>query len=101
MSNLTDVVVTQRIRGATLALCAEFGEKGAGADLLAAALRRMGFDADKDDAASAARYLEGKGLLRSADLSSEALGIKRRLMWITPAGIDVLEGTAEVSGVTL
>lgn len=101
MSNLTDIVRKQILRGDILQICNATGNEGAGVKLIRSALKSEGVTVTEDDVTDACDYLEGKGLIKTKSFDNRIQGIKGTISYITPNGIDVLEGTKAVEGVEI
>lgn len=101
MSNLTETMGIQLLRGRILKMSLEAHPLGASMEVITAGLKREGYDINKQDVVVAILYLEGKGLVKIGKVENKALGISRQIANITPLGIDVLEGTKTVDGVEL
>lgn len=101
MSNLTDIVKKQILRGDILQICNATGKEGAGVKLIISALKSEGVTVTEEDVTDACNYLEGKGLIKMDTLDNRIRGVKWTISYITPKGIDVLEGTTAVEGVEI
>lgn len=101
MNNLTDVTQRQILRGLILQICNVTAAVGAGTQLILSALRREGYVVTQQDVTDACRYLEGKELITIKNIRNDVLHIDKTIAYITPQGVDVLEGTTMVDGVEL
>lgn len=100
MSNLMDLAQKEVIRDEILKMAEQSEPVGASLQVLQAGLRKMNMATDRKELEKQVCYLEGKGLLWVERLKNERLGINRIVAHITPAGTDVLEGNADVSGIS-
>lgn len=73
-------------------LCGQTGDCGAGIPVMKAALRKFKHDITEQELIMHIGYLEGKGLVRRETVENHRLGIKRCIVFLTPEGIDYLEG---------
>lgn len=83
-----------------LELCRQADQCGAGIPVVRAALRRFGHVMTDQELMLQVGYLEGKGLVRKETVENRRLGIKRCIVFLTPQGMDYLEGNGpEIAGV--
>lgn len=101
MSNAMQIINKQLLRGLALRIAEAAEPIGAGMDVIESTLNRYGYTFTKNEILTACLYLEGKGLVRMEHAGNEALNISRDIAHIKPDGIDVLEGTKKVDGITL
>lgn len=102
MSNATVMHTAENevIRREILELCAQADECGAGIPVIKAALRRFDHVMTDQELLLQVSYLEGKGLVRKDVVENARLGIKRCIIFLTPQGMDYLEGNGpEIVGV--
>lgn len=99
MNNLADLAQKEVIRNEILKMVEQSEPVGTSIQVLRAGLRKLDMDASEAELEKQVGYLEGKGLLYVERLKNDRLGIKRMVAHITPAGTDVLEGNAEVTGI--
>jgi len=92
MSNVMDTAENEVVRRNILELCRQTGECGAGIPVMKAALKKLGHVMTDQDLMLQVGYLEGKGLVRKETVENQRLGIRRHIVFLTPAGIDYLEG---------
>lgn len=100
MSNLTELAQKEVIRNEILEMVSQSEPVGASLQVLRAGLKKMDMDVSEADLERQVCYLEGKGVLYVERLKNTRLGISRTVAHITPAGTDVLEGNAEITGVS-
>lgn len=100
MSKLTELAEKEVIRNEILEMVRQSEPVGASLQVLRAGLKKMGMDVSEADLEKQVCYLEGKGLLYVERLKNARLCISRTVAHITPTGTDVLEGNAEVTGVS-
>ncbi len=100
MSNMVDLAQKEVIRNEILEMAGQSEPVGASLQVLRAGFKKMGIDASEADLVIQVGYLEGKGLLRVDKIKNDRLGISRMVAHITPTGTDVLEGNAEVPGIS-
>lgn len=100
MGNVINAAENEIIRREILELCKEAMPYGAGAKILKAALKKSEYDIPDKEILLHIGYLKGKGLLSTRDVTNDRLGIKRVIAFITPEGIDYLEGNGpDIAGV--
>lgn len=92
MGNLTDTAKNEVIRKEILELCQQTAPYGAGIPVLRAALRKCGYDLTELELQQQVDYLEGKGLVRKDVVENRRLNMKRCIVFLTPEGVDCLEG---------
>ena len=93
------VATNQVLRGLVLQTINE--AKGAGMELICAVLKQHGYTVDKAEVIIICHYLKGKNLITVDSVGNKGVGIHRDIAYITPQGIDTLEGTLEVDGIEL
>lgn len=98
---MIEIAKAQELRGYVLRIACEAQPCGAGFQFIEILLGQIKLSANADEIKNAALYLKEKGLVRIESASNEAKGISRDIVHITPKGIDVLEGTEEISGIQL
>ena len=101
MNNAVRTMEKQLLRGLALRFAHLAGSVGAGTDVIKALLKQDGFNLNIGDIQEACGYLEGKGLIRMEHPGNAVLKINRDISYITPKGVDVLEGTVTVEGIEL
>lgn len=99
MGNLEETVRTQVLRTSALKILRGFSGAGCSKQMMSLALQKYGYSISKEEILDILFYLEGKGLLRRELFANRALGIDREVLYITAAGMDVLEGSREVPGI--
>ena len=99
MSDFVKNSENQILRGYVLYICNLTG--GASYQLLRASLKKVGVDATEKQIEAASNYLQGKKLVTIRNAGNKQAGITRSIVYITPEGIDVLEGTREEDGIEL
>ncbi|MBD5497465.1 MAG: hypothetical protein HDR11_06830 [Lachnospiraceae bacterium] len=100
MSNLTETAGKEILRNEILEICRETAPDGAGIPLLKACLHKAGIETDERELERQAAYLQDKGLAAVDEIKNVRLGIRRRIVRITAAGMDFLEGNREEAGIT-
>lgn len=98
MSKLIDLVTKEIVRTDILEICQQSVPLGADEKVVTAALRKNGYDITEQTVKEQLYYLEGKKLIELNKINNKTLGIERVIARITPEGMDVLEGNAEVDG---
>lgn len=99
MSNLLKATENQVIRNQLLELLQEAGPDGANEKVIGFAMNRAGYQVTAEQIRENLYYLEHKNLIWVAKCNNKALGIQMAVYVITPDGIDVLEGTAQMPGI--
>lgn len=100
MGSLIDTANGEMIRKEILELCRQGAPYGAGLPVLKAALRKCGWDMTEQELTVQVDYLEGKGLVRKENVENRRLGIRRCIIFVTPEGMDCLEGNGpDIAGV--
>ncbi len=92
MSNVMDTAANEIVRRNILELCMQAGECGAGIPVMKAALKKFEHVVTEQELMLQINYLEGKGLVKKETVENQRLGIKRHIVFLTPAGTDYLEG---------
>lgn len=92
MSNVMDTAKNEIIRKEILELCGQAYMCGAGIPVLKAALRKCDHIMTDQELMMQINYLEGKGLVRQEVVENRRLGMKRCIVFLTPEGMDYLEG---------
>ncbi len=100
MSSMMNAVEKEIIRNELLKMCDMAGSDGASEQLLRAGLKKLGISQKPEEIEKQIRYLEEKQLVTLKRLDNERLDIHRIVVRITALGMDVLEGNAEVTGIT-
>ena len=101
MKKLIHTTQKQMLRGSILRICNELPATGAGTPLMLSILKQKGSAATADDIADACYYLQCKGLITLKNFKSDTLQTERDIAYITANGIDVLDGTTEIDGITI
>jgi len=96
-----EIAGNHELRGYILKIANEIQPFGAGVPFIKILLHQLKFTPDEATIMNACKYLEGKGLVRMENVCDRVKNISRDIVYITPKGIDVLEGTETVSGVEL
>ena len=99
MSNIIAVAEKEIIRNEILKMCQETMPAGASIQVLRAGLKKLGMDVSLAEVERQVSYLEGKQLVKVAELKNERLGIGRKIAYITSMGTDLLEGNLEGTGI--
>ncbi len=100
MSNVMDTAASEEVRKEILELCRQTAPYGAGIPVLKAALRKCSYDMTEQELAVQVDYLAGKGLVRKDIVENRRLAIKRCIVFLTPEGMDYLEGNGpDITGV--
>ena len=99
MSSMIETAQKEMVRNEILKMCDTVGAQGASEQVLRAGLRKLGIQLSEGDISKQVAYLEGKSLVTVDRIDNARLGINRSIVKITPAGMDVLEGNADVLGV--
>ena len=99
MSDLMKAMENQVLRNQLLEILRQAGGGGANEKVIGLAMRTAGYQPDRAQLAENLSYLEAKGLVGIRKCENRALGINMDIFFITPDGIDVLEGTMEVPGI--
>lgn len=99
MGDLEETVRAQVLRSSALKILRGFSGSGCSKQMITLALQKYGYSLSEEEILDILLYLEGKGLLRRELFTNRALGIGREVLYITAAGIDVLEGSCEVPGI--
>ena len=94
MSNLLDVAAKEILRREILQLCYQAAPIGCSMDVLEAALSHKGTE-NAEELEKQAGYLESKGMVSTETLNNRALNLSKKVVKITAAGIDFLEGNSE------
>lgn len=92
MSNLMNTAGNEVVRKEILELCRETAPYGAGTQVIKAALRKSDYTVEDKELLTHIEYLKGKGLVRTDEVSNQRLGIHRLIVYLTPEGIDYLDG---------
>lgn len=100
MGNVMDTAMNEEIRKEILELCRQTAAYGAGIPVLKAALRRSDYVMTDQELLMQVSYLEGKGLVKVEKVENRRLDIQRRIVFLTPEGMDYLEGNGpDIAGV--
>lgn len=91
MSDILGLTKKEVIRKEIMVLCQSAGEVGCSRQVIQAVVGKICPDAP--DIGAELYYLQGKQLLRLEKTGNSRLGIHRDIYFITPAGIDYLDGT--------
>ncbi|MCM1104920.1 MAG: hypothetical protein NC409_12540 [Clostridium sp.] len=100
MSDMVHVAEKEIMRKEILTLCSAAGVNGCSMQVLTAALRKSGYNADQAAVEQECVYLADKGLLRTQTVGNARLGVQRNIAWITAEGTDYLDcNTDAVAGI--
>lgn len=83
----------REIRGWILKICHRAQPYGASFRIIEETLVDVGFHLSLSEIKAQLKYLQHKEYIHYEELEKE--GIKRRLNWITPKGVDLVEGTID------
>lgn len=101
MSSLLDLAAKEVLRKEILQLCEQSAPIGCSIDVLKAALFHKGSEGT-DELEKQVNYLELKGLVTTNGVENRTLNISKKIVSITAAGIDFLEGNSEqVKGIDI
>lgn len=92
MSSVIGTAEKEVLRMEILNLCEEAGTCGAGIPVLKAALKKYGKELEDKELDKQISYLEDKGFVKVDEVKNAVLGIHRKIVFITAAGTDYLEG---------
>lgn len=92
MSNVMNTAVNEVIRKDILELCRQADLCGAGIPVLKAALKKCDHVMTDQELMLQINYLEGKGLVRKEVVKNQRLHMERCIVFLTPEGMDYLEG---------
>lgn len=92
MGNMMDTAANEVVRKEILELCRQAAPYGAGIPVLKAALRKCDHIMTDQELMMQVGYLEGKGLVRKKEVVNRRLDIQRQIIFLTPEGMDYLEG---------
>lgn len=92
MGNVMDTAANEVIRKEILELCSQAAPYGAGIPVLKAALRKCDHVMTDQELMMQISYLEGKGLVKTETVENRRLDIQRHIVFLTPEGMDYLEG---------
>lgn len=100
MSDMVHIAEKEIMRKEILTLCSVASVNGCSMQVLTAALKKSGYNADQAAVEQECAYLEDKGLLRTQTVGNARLGVQRSIAWITAAGTDYLDcNTDEIAGI--
>lgn len=100
MNSLIDTAKNEVVRKEILELCRQTAPYGAGIPVLRAALRKCDYDLTEQELQQQVGYLAGKGLVREEMVENRRLNMKRCIVFLTPEGVDYLEGNGpDIAGV--
>lgn len=99
MSKAVNAAEKEVLRTEILEICQQSIPVGADARVIRAALRKGGEDVGEKEVEEALYYLQAKGLVELVQVGNRALGISRTVARITGAGIDCLDGSADMAGI--
>lgn len=99
MSSMVETAEKEMIRNEILKMCDTVGTQGASEQVIRAGLKKLGILLDEGEVSKQVAYLEGKNLVKVDRIDNARIGIRRAIVKITPQGMDVLEGNADVSGI--
>ena len=94
MSDLIRTAEKEILRKEILELCYKAGTVGCSTDVLAAAFAHSG-TGDKEEILRQVDYLEAKELAVVQSIGNERLGLSKKVVRLTAAGIDYMEGNTE------
>ena len=86
-------IENQEIRGWILRICHRAQPYGASFTVIETTLIEAGFHASLTEIKAHLKYLEEKGYIRMEEI--EKNGVRRRINYVTPKGVDLLEGNIE------
>jgi len=86
-------IENQEIRGWILRICQRAQPYGASFTVIETTLAEVGFHASLTEIKAHLKYLEEKGYIRMEEI--EKSRIRRRINYVTPKGVDLLEGNIE------
>lgn len=92
MSNIIETAEKETIRAEILSLCSMAAPDGASTKVVVAALKKSGRRITEEELDRQAGYLAQKGLIMEERIDNNRLGIHRKVLRITAAGTDYLEG---------
>lgn len=98
-NKLIELAEKEILRKNILEILEECGDEGASEELISKCVSRAGIKCDTESIKKECEYLKGKGLVNINHVDNKVLGIKRNIMTITSAGVDILDGTNAVEGV--
>ena len=87
-------VENREVRGWILRICDRAQPYGASFTVIETTLMEVGLHVSLNDVKAQLKYLEEKGYIRMEEI--ERHGVKRRINYITPRGVDLLERNIEV-----
>lgn len=100
MNEVMNTAELEIIRKEILDLCQQTAPYGAGIPVLKAALRKCGYDLTEQELQRQVDYLTGKGLVKKEKVENQRLHINRQIIFLTPEGMDYLEGNGpDITGV--
>jgi GTP cyclohydrolase II len=101
-NKLLETAKKQLLRGTILEIANSATPSGVSAEIAAITLRKKGVEVNNGEILAAYDYLEKKGLADIQYIENKTLGIeKMSVLYISPEGIDVLEGTRTVEGIEI
>lgn len=100
MSNLIQTTGKEILRNEILTICEETAPEGASLPLLKSCLHKIGMEVEERELDRQVSYLQQKGLVAVEEIGNVRLNIQRRIVRITAAGADLLEGNREETGIT-
>ncbi|MBW1666727.1 MAG: hypothetical protein JRJ66_01510 [Deltaproteobacteria bacterium] len=86
-------ITNREMRGWILRICDRAKPYGASFRVIETTLIESGFHASISEIKAHLKYLEEKGYIRMETLQKS--GVKRRINYVTPKGVDLLEGNIE------
>ena len=98
VNKLIDLTQKQIIRNEILEILENVGETGASDKVIIGALANQGYKLEKEAVERELAYLKGKELIKTTHVENKRLNISRDVYYITSNGMDVLDGTENVSG---
>lgn len=101
MSDMVQVAEKEIMRKEIMTLCSAASVNGCSMQVLTAALKKSGYNADQAAVERECDYLADKGLIRTQTVGNARLGVQRTIAFITAAGTDYLDGSTDpVTGIT-
>lgn len=100
MSDMVQITEKEIMRKEILTLCSAASVNGCSMQVLTAALKKSGYNADQAAVERECAYLADKGLIRTQTVGNTRLGVQRSIAWITAEGTDYLDcNTGAVTGI--
>ncbi|MBD5468897.1 MAG: hypothetical protein HDR21_12185 [Lachnospiraceae bacterium] len=100
MSDMVHVAEKEIMRKEIMTLCSAASVNGCSMQVLTAALKKSGYNADQAVVERECAYLADKGLIRTQTVGNARLGVQRNIAWITAEGTDYLDcNTDAIAGI--